>query len=533
MMRLVTSRLHMPLPASSCSCFKDVSKSLKSGNLGIVKSVLKDPSCVSRAAYTEVSTRGPPSAAAPGSTSLAEVSGKLQCRFACNAAAVDGSKAVASDVKFCQELEKIVGAAPSPAVPSSAADIASLLKSAGQDVSNAGAPLCAFAQALGSQGHYWLLLQHVVFSGEASDGVADCDCVVKQDSKDARLVFVKEKLKPWKGKTLADALPLVATAAVHLAELAQVHGAASTSSHAAVCVQLPDSSVDSKFLPIKLDPLLVSHRALIDRCCSKMWAGVRAPGKRQLLLLHGISEVGKTCAAVAAIYQLQRLSKDAKCTMLIQLMSGHSAAAVRGKFVKFGRALSRRLRLDESTKDDEVIEKLTAHLKVTRYAIFADDANDEGLKELMQLLPVSSEGCTIIATSRLMSEGQGRLLRELASTLMRRWRVSVGATRWIACERVKWMLLSCRTLMCPACWSGDWAICRLLAGCLRHGCATRTRQRVRVQRWTDGAACRSECCKRACRSTSELCWALFDSRWTTCDGRAACMWRLVCSCLGC
>jgi len=342
----------------------------------------------------------------PSSTSLAEVSAKVQSRFTCNAAAVDGSKAIASDVKFCQELEKIAGAAPSAAVPSSAAHIASLLTSAGGHLSKPGAPLCAFAQDLHSKGEYWLLLQHVVFS-DVSEGVADCGCVVKQDSRDARLVFAKEQLKPWKGKPLADALPLVATAAVHVAELAQVHGATSTCSHAAVCVHLPDSSVDSKFLPIKLDPLLVARRALIDRCCSKMWDAVRAAGKRQLLLLHGISGVGKTCAAVAAIYQLQRLAKDAKCTMLIQLISGHSAAAVRGEFVKFGRALSRRLRLDESTKDDEVIEKLTAHLKVTRYAMFADDANEEGLKELMQLLPVSSEGCTIISTSRLMDEGQG------------------------------------------------------------------------------------------------------------------------------
>jgi tetratricopeptide (TPR) repeat protein len=138
-----------------------------------------------------------------------------------------------------------------------------------------------------------------------------------------------------------------------------------------------------------------------------MWAAVQSSGKRQLLLLHGMSGVGKTCAAVAAIYNLQRAAKDAKCTMLIQLISGHSAAAVRGEYVRFGRALSRRLRLDESATDEEVILRLTQHLKVTRYAIFADDANEEGLKEVMQLLPVSSEGCTIIATSRTMTEEDG------------------------------------------------------------------------------------------------------------------------------
>jgi hypothetical protein len=183
-------------------------------------------------------------------------------------------------------------------------------------------------------------------------------------------------------------------------------------------VHLPDSSVDSKFLPIKLDPLLVARRALIDRCCSKMWDAVRAAGKRQLLLLHSISGVGKTCAAVAVIYQLQRLAKDAKCTMLIQLISGHSAAAVRGEFVKFGRALSRRLKLDESATDDEVILKLTAHLKDTRYAIFADDASEDGLKELMKLLPVSSEGCTVIATSRLMNEGHGQRVAAGAAAVL-------------------------------------------------------------------------------------------------------------------
>jgi hypothetical protein len=75
-----------------------MTKWLKSGNLGIVKGVLKDLSCVSHAAYMEVSTT------VPSSTSLAEVSGKVHSRFASNAAAVDGSRAVASDVKFCQEL---------------------------------------------------------------------------------------------------------------------------------------------------------------------------------------------------------------------------------------------------------------------------------------------------------------------------------------------------------------------------------------------------------------------------------------------
>ena len=421
-------------------------------------------------------------------------------------------------------------------MPSSAADIASLLSRAGERVWKADAPLCAFAHGLHSKGDHWLLLQHVVFSGDASDGVTDCDCVVKQDSKDAQLVFVKEKLKPWKGRALADAVALVPTAAVHLAELAQVHGATSTSSHAAICVHLPDSFVDSKFLPIKLDALLVARRALIDRCCSRMWAAVQAAGKQQLLLLHGISGVGKTCAAVAAIYQLQRLAKDANCTMLIQLISGHSAAAVRGEYVKFGRALSRRLKLDESAKDDEVILKLTAHLKDTRYAIFADDANEEGLKELMKLLPVSSEGCTVMTTSRLMKEGDGK-------------RVAAGAG---ACEFLDEIV---------TCFSGSDAMdclraCEVDAVFLSHpDVPSLLEQRLghlplavrvfatwlrnqdassgAVRRLADGLPCKTGCCKRACRSTSELLWALFDLRWMTCDGRAACMWRLDCSCLAC
>jgi hypothetical protein len=72
----------VPLPTSGCSCFKDMTKWLNSGNLGIVKSVLKDPSCVSSAAYTEVST------AVTSSASLAEVSEKLRSRFNSNAAPV-------------------------------------------------------------------------------------------------------------------------------------------------------------------------------------------------------------------------------------------------------------------------------------------------------------------------------------------------------------------------------------------------------------------------------------------------------------
>jgi tetratricopeptide (TPR) repeat protein len=404
------------LPSCVCICFKDMMPLIKSGNLGILKSVLRDPSCVSSAAYTEVL------ASAPGSTSLAEVSQKLHSRFTSSAAnlavlnsrsaaknAIDAAaKATDADMKFCRELEKIAGAAPSSAVPSTAADIESLLSAVGRVLLKSGASLCAVAQDFYSKGDHWLLLQHAIFSGDVSDGVADCDCAVKQDSKDARLVYVKEKLKPWKGKARDDAFPLVPTAAVHLAELARVYGAAYSPPHAAVCVHLPDSSIDSKFLPIKLDPLLVARRSLIDRCFNKMWAAIQAPGQRQLLLLHGISGVGKTCAAVAAIYQLQRVAQDDKCTILIQLISGHSAAAVRGEYVKFGRALSRRLRLDENTKDDEVIARLTSHLKHTRYAIFADDANEEGLAALMQLLPVSSEGCTVIATSRLMTEGDGK-----------------------------------------------------------------------------------------------------------------------------
>ena len=83
-------------------------------------------------------------------------------------------------------------------------------------------------------------------------------------------------------------MPIVglSTAAGHLAELAQGHGETSTSSHAVICVQLPDSFVDSKFLPVKLDALLVARSALIDRCCSRMWAAVsvQAAGKQQLPL---------------------------------------------------------------------------------------------------------------------------------------------------------------------------------------------------------------------------------------------------------
>jgi hypothetical protein len=49
----------VPLPASNCGCFTDMTKWLQSGNLGIVKSVMKDLSCVSCAVYTEVSSPAP------------------------------------------------------------------------------------------------------------------------------------------------------------------------------------------------------------------------------------------------------------------------------------------------------------------------------------------------------------------------------------------------------------------------------------------------------------------------------------------
>jgi hypothetical protein len=183
------------------------------------------------------------------------VSEKLLTRFRSNAA---NSKAHGADLRFCQELEKIAGTSPSPTVPCSAASISLLLSSAGQHLLETVAPLCAFAQRLYHEKQYWLVLQHVMFSAKLLDGVADCDCVVKQSNKNARLMFVKEMLKPWQGKSFADARHLVSTAAVHLAELAHLHGSSLNSSHSAVRVHLQDESAGSKFLAMETCALPVS-----------------------------------------------------------------------------------------------------------------------------------------------------------------------------------------------------------------------------------------------------------------------------------
>jgi hypothetical protein len=388
----------VPLPASDCNCFSVTMSRSTRGNLGIVKSVLTDPSCVSCSAYTEVSEY------VTSSTSLVDVSEKLLTRFRSNAA---NSKDYA-DLRFCQELEKIAGTSPSPTVPCSAASISLLLSSAGQHLLETVAPLCAFAQRLYHEKQYWLVLQHVMFSAKLLDGVADCDCVVKQSNKNARLMFVKEMLKPWQGKSFADARHLVSTAAVHLAELAHLHGSSLNSSHSAVRVHLQDESAGSKFLPFKLDPLLVAREGLIRVCCSFMWTALNTPDKLQLLLLHGVSGVGKTSTAVASIHKLQKLSASNNCDILIQHINGRGAVSVMAGFLNLGLALSRRLDLSEIMSDDEVAQKLIAHLKFTRYVIFLDDADMEGMLQLIKLLPHSTMGCCVILTSRQINAEDGQ-----------------------------------------------------------------------------------------------------------------------------
>jgi Cdc6-like AAA superfamily ATPase len=406
----------VPLPTSGCDCFKilgQVAKNLGivqvTNNLGIVKAKMKEPQFVSGDAYSEVQGH-----LTHCSKSLDNVSQKLNDSFTFNAANLPKTKPNhEKDLKFCEALANISGTVTPTAVPSSVCHIAKLLKDAGECLSKVHFPpdagLCLIAQNLVSTGQFWLLLQHVIFSDKKEIVYpATCTCVVQQNCEDARLYYVKEKLKASMNMTDSSEVNTISNASVHLEELALVYGAKSTLTKTSVVVEVLDSSVYSKFLPIKEDSLLVA-RDLVQRCCSGMWKAITTPGKRQLQLLVGDPGVGKTCTAAAAIHQLQRLAMDPKHSkrVLVHHIRGHSAADVDTEFVQFGRALSRRLRLEEGMTEEQITAKLIDHLKEQSYAIFADDVKEEALLRIIERLPVSSEGCVIIATSRYIAMEDG------------------------------------------------------------------------------------------------------------------------------
>jgi hypothetical protein len=393
-----------PLPTSGCTCnirhlqYWIEHETDKTANLFFIKSILQDLRIMSSSAYTEVSTM------VSGSESLFEVSRNLRDRFAKNAASTSMSRV---DFRFCRELEKIAGVEASESLMSDLSDvesIQSLLKSAGRQLSRPGVPLCPFAQTLASQGEHWLLLQHIVFSGGASDTVVDCNCVAKQDCKDARLVFAKEKLKRFKGLNFSSTDTFgrpQPTEVVHLIELAQSYGVNIAFPHIPIPVLLLDSSKTCNVFRMTPDALFAGRHGLVDRLSESMWTAVNNPHRTHFLLLHGDSGTGKTYAAIRVFHELQRKAQVSKSPILMNFICGNSASSVMRDFVKFGRALMKQLHPDECANDDEVVAKVTLILKEMRYAIFLDNTTVEGMAQLMQLLPVSIQGSSIIATSLL------------------------------------------------------------------------------------------------------------------------------------
>lgn len=342
----------------------------------------------------------------------------------------------------------------------SATKIASLLNNSGESLSEKlkeenekpekkehekGADICVIAKDMQNKKRYWLLLQHFVFSHHKGGLVPQsCQC---RDTSKGLVTFIHKILDnetSWKAKSEEYIVGMLkATAIVPVANpssffppevsfnfllalFAEIHGefpAART--QVRMRLNLSESSTDSKFLPLKSDIQFVGHQDLIEDWCSEIQCALRIPSVDHahattepmlMLMLTGMSGSGKTSLSVEVVNRIQqRLEekdlKDSQCTVWVQMMRCQSELAVDLDYVKFGLALSRQLRLVEGMQSAEIKEKLTLHLSSSRYLVFADDVTEEGLKRLHELLPLSSAGCAIIATSRTWTENMQNMCK--------------------------------------------------------------------------------------------------------------------------
>jgi hypothetical protein len=148
--------------------------------------------------------------------------------------------------------------------------------------------------------------------------------------------------------------------------------------------------------------------SVVDGCIRPVFALADSSSHCKLVLVHGIPGTGKSSLADSALSRCDTAYKASDGTggtgQVVEEYSYKIQArkrdSVRDGLHKMGLSLCGSLGIGSDSSVDHVLPRLRQFLHMQRFVILADDADEDGLDELLLHLPRSSKPCALIVTSQ-------------------------------------------------------------------------------------------------------------------------------------
>ncbi len=136
---------------------------------------------------------------------------------------------------------------------------------------------------------------------------------------------------------------------------------------------------------------------------------------KSFVLIRGQSGTGKSCLAMRQLCLVQNKFCSADLSpVFAYFFQGCGSGVVRDALYRMGLALRFRLGFDRFAHPNTVLPSLKAFLSQHRFLLVVDDADESGLRELVNLLPKSKScaACCVVITSKV--DGIEEIVSELS-----------------------------------------------------------------------------------------------------------------------
>jgi hypothetical protein len=148
--------------------------------------------------------------------------------------------------------------------------------------------------------------------------------------------------------------------------------------------------------------------SVVDGCIRPVFHLKDSRSHCKLVLIHGIPGTGKSSLADTVLSRLETAYKASDIIMSTNQvveeysykMQARKRDSVRDGMYKMGLSLCGSLGIGPSASIEVVLPRLQKFLQIQRFVILADDADEDGLNELLLHLPRSCKPCAIIVTSQ-------------------------------------------------------------------------------------------------------------------------------------
>jgi hypothetical protein len=148
--------------------------------------------------------------------------------------------------------------------------------------------------------------------------------------------------------------------------------------------------------------------SVVDGCIRPVFALNDSSSHCTLVLIHGIPGTGKSSLADTVLSGLDTAYKASDIIngtgQVVEeysyKMQARKRDSVRDGLYKMGLSLCGSLGIGPSASIEDVLPRLKNFLQMQRFVILADDADEDGLNELLLHLPRSYKPCALIVTSQ-------------------------------------------------------------------------------------------------------------------------------------